>query len=90
MNTVSVIVYLLAFVGMAIWLAYALKYKRWALTIGPFTYFTSIIVLYTSLCFDLLTPLEINMWSNVIRLESIFLFIIMGAVLWKRGNRLWI
>jgi hypothetical protein len=90
MTTIATIVVICTLIGMSVWLGLVVKHKKWPMAIGPITYFTSILVLYTVYYCNLLTPVEINMWSNVIRLESIFLFIILGIVLWKRGTNLWI
>lgn len=78
-------------IGMIIWLAFVIRDKKgWYLAIGPLTYFTSIFLFYAAKLTNTQTPAEMNVWSNVIRLESIFLFIILGVVLLKRGKTKWI
>lgn len=78
-------------IGMIIWLAFVILHKKsWYLAIGPLTYFISIFLFYVAKFTNTQTPTEMNMWSNVVRLESIFLFIILGIVLLKRGKHKWI
>jgi len=78
-------------IGMIIWLAFVIRDKKsWYLAIGPLTYFTSIFLFYAAKFTNTQTSLQMNVWSNVIRLESIFLFIILGVVLLKRGKTKWI
>jgi hypothetical protein len=90
MTTVSNIVLVFTTLGMAIWLRLAMKNrKRWLLSIGPLTYFLSIFVFYGCKEVGNFTPEQLNMLSNVIRLESIFLFSILGITMWKRGPIIW-
>ena len=78
-------------IGMIIWLAFVIRDKKsWYLAIGPITYFGSILLFYAAKLTNTQTPTQMNVWSNVIRLESIFLFIILGVVLCKRGPNKWI
>jgi len=78
-------------IGMGIWLSFVIQDKKsWYLAIGPITYFGSILLFYGAKLTNTQTPIQMNVWSNVIRLESIFLFIILGAVLCKRGPNKWI
>lgn len=91
MTIYSEIVLIATIVGMAIWLIFVIRDKKsWFLAIGPITYFGSILLFYAARITNTQTPAELNMWSNVIRLESIFLFIILGVVLCKRGPNKWI
>jgi len=78
-------------IGMGIWLSFVIRDKKsWYLAIGPITYFGSILLFYGAKLTNTQTPIQMNVWSNVIRLESIFLFIILGVVLCKRGPNKWI
>lgn len=91
MTIYSYIVIFFTCIGMAIWLFYMVKKRKWLLAIGPLTYFTSILLFYAVRLTGIQqTPSEINMWSNMIRLESIFLFSILGITLLKRGPVKWI
>jgi hypothetical protein len=91
MTIYSDIVLLGTTIGMIIWLSFVIRDKKsWYLAIGPITYFGSIFLFYAAKFTNTQTPIEMNVWSNVIRLESIFLFIILGIILLKRGPNKWI
>jgi hypothetical protein len=91
MTTISTIVVICTIIGMGIWLSFVIRDKKsWYLAIGPITYFGSILLFYAAKLTNTQTSIQMNVWSNVIRLESIFLFIILGVVLCKRGKTKWI
>lgn len=90
MTPYSTVVIISTVIGIIAWVIFIVNNKRrWLISIGPMSYFVNVLGLYTAYYFHLLSITQINLWSNVVRIHSIYLFIIMAILMWKRGRILW-
>lgn len=67
-------------IGVAVYIAFIVKQpERWRLSVGPMSYYLNVLLFYAVFLTRQLTVDQLNLWSSVIRLHSIFLLILIGA-----------
>jgi len=84
------IIFLFSMVGVIVWTIWLIKNKaHWGYAVAPMSYFLHTMVLYLFVIFGSLTPIQINNWSNAVRLHGIFLCIGLGITLLCCGKSIW-
>lgn len=69
-------------IGVIVWILWLIKNKKhWGYSVAPISYFLHTIALYIFVIFSSLTPVQLNNWSNAVRLHGIFLCIGLGIML---------
>lgn len=81
MTTAAIVVFITTLVGIGVWVAFIFKYrKHWVYAVIPLSYLIHVLLLYTSSALHLLEPLDLNTWSNAVRLHGVLLVVIMGML----------
>lgn len=81
MTTAAIVVFITTLVGIGVWVAFIFKYrKHWVYVVIPLSYLIHVLLLYTSSALHLLEPLDLNTWSNAVRLHGVLLVVIMGML----------
>ena len=77
-----------ALIGLYLWARIAIKYRsHWLITIGPITYFLHVLAFNIVVHFWTINSYDIVLWSNAVRLHSMFLIIALATLLLARYRR---
>ena len=95
-NPIHTLIWAVSFLGIVISLFFMWKYdKKRGYIVGPFTYFLDVffynLVLHATYIWgmDILTFNQLELWSGIVRLHSLFLLI--GFIIFQpvRSNKKW-
>jgi hypothetical protein len=84
-NAIRIVIGTISVLGLYIWIRLIIKYRdKWLIALGPLTYFFHVLAFNLAAAFACLAPSFLNMWSQAVRIHSMFLLLALGAFLMER------
>lgn len=81
MDGLRLLNFAVALIGAGLWSAWLVRNRRqWGYAIAPLTYLLHVIVYYGSRPWLWMAPMDINMWSTIVRTHSLVLFAGMAII----------
>lgn len=86
-HIMGVLILLFSLLGLIVWIWYAVKNKhRWEAAVAPASYLLNSLIFQVVFLTHIITDIHtLNLWSGIVRLHSIFLFIGLGLLVAGRS-----